>query len=432
MYINALLKNRKIIISNLICETVIFFFIFNIFDNFQKIIILIFFFFISYILGKYDLIFPIDRKLFQVYALKYSVLFFMNFIFYYFTYSLVNLKINYQFFLILFSKFLILNLLSQLVINKTFFRSNQNSKIWLAFINDDEKKELDNYVKRQNNTCRQKINLFHFKNIKKHDVKKFEGLIVDLDLIKKNKDYEKYINKNKKLIFFSTLDWCNYYLEFLPVSLLNKYCHKIQFLQKNKSKYYFLFKKFGDIFISTLLIIVTSPLMFLVCILIKIEDGGPILYSQKRTGLNLKIFKIYKFRSMKVDAEDFGIQWSTRRDPRITKVGKFIRLTRIDELPQLISVIKGEMSLIGPRPERPEINESLFKETEFFKYRYLIKPGLSGWAQVNYNYAASKEESIKKLGYDMYYLKNCSFLLDILIIFKTMKLILNLKGALPN
>ena len=170
----------------------------------------------------------------------------------------------------------------------------------------------------------------------------------------------------------------------------------------------------------------------LVSILIKLEDGGPIFYFQKRTGYKEKIFYIYKFRSMKVDAENNGIQWSTRSDSRITNIGKIIRLTRIDELPQLISVIKGEISLIGPRPERPEINEILFKETYIYKYRYLIKPGLSGWAQVNFNYAASKEDTVKKLSYDIYYINHISFLLDLLILIKTIKIIFNSNNHKPK
>ena len=134
---------------------------------------------------------------------------------------------------------------------------------------------------------------------------------------------------------------------------------------------------------------------------------------------------------MVIDAERYGVQWSSKEDKRVTKVGKIIRATRLDELPQLLSVVEGKMSLIGPRPERPEIEESLLKEIPFYKYRNVIKPGISGWAQVNYPYGASLEDTINKLSYDIYYISHVSFLLDLLILFKTIKLVFNARGSLP-
>ena len=133
---------------------------------------------------------------------------------------------------------------------------------------------------------------------------------------------------------------------------------------------------------------------------------------------------------MVIDAERYGVQWSSKEDKRV-KVGKIIRATRLDELPQLLSVVEGKMSLIGPRPERPEIEESLLKEIPFYKYRNVIKPGISGWAQVNYPYGASLEDTINKLSYDIYYISHVSFLLDLLILFKTIKLVFNARGSLP-
>ena len=135
---------------------------------------------------------------------------------------------------------------------------------------------------------------------------------------------------------------------------------------------------------------------------------------------------------MKVSAEDLGPQWSTKNDPRITRIGKIIRKLRLDELPQLILVIKGKMSLIGPRPERPEIDNKLEKIINNYKVRYLIKPGLSGWAQVHYPYGASIKDSEIKLSYDLYYLFNISFWIDFLILLKTIKLVFNAKGAIPK
>ena len=162
------------------------------------------------------------------------------------------------------------------------------------------------------------------------------------------------------------------------------------------------------------------------------EDGGPIFYSQIRTGEKGKLFKITKLRTMNINAEKNGAQWSQTNDKRITKIGKLIRITRVDELPQLISVIKGEMSLIGPRPERPEIDKFLKKEINNYDMRLSVKPGLSGWAQVNYPYGASINDSREKLSYDLYYIKNYSIFLDFLIFIKTIKVVFSGNGAVSN
>ena len=145
-----------------------------------------------------------------------------------------------------------------------------------------------------------------------------------------------------------------------------------------------------------------------------------------------KIIKIIKFRSMHVDAEIEGIQWSKNNDKRITRIGRILRALRIDELPQLFCVLLGSMSLIGPRPERPEIEKKLFKKIPYYKSRYILKPGISGWAQVNYHYGASIADTKQKLSYDIYYISNFSFFLDLLIFFKTIKLVLNAKGYKPK
>ena len=167
--------------------------------------------------------------------------------------------------------------------------------------------------------------------------------------------------------------------------------------------------------------------------LIYLEDKGPIIYSQIRTGLNGKSIKIYKLRTMKNSNESKEIfKWAIKDDPRVTFVGNYLRKFRIDELPQLYSVIKGEMSLIGPRPENPSIEKNLRKEISFYDLKFFIKPGLSGWAQVNYPYGASVLDSNIKLSYDLFYIKNFSIWLDILIFFKTLKLVINGKGAIAQ
>lgn len=163
-----------------------------------------------------------------------------------------------------------------------------------------------------------------------------------------------------------------------------------------------------------------------------IEDGGPILYSQTRTGLKGRPFRIYKLRTMVNKAEKKGPKWSTYNDPRITKTGRLLRKFRIDELPQLWSVIKGEMSLIGPRPERPEFDKKLENEIPYYRLRNILRPGLSGWAQVNYHYGATKLDSKNKLSFDLFYIKNISLLIDFLIMFKTIKTIIYGEGSNPK
>ena len=161
------------------------------------------------------------------------------------------------------------------------------------------------------------------------------------------------------------------------------------------------------------------------------EDGKSIFYKQDRVGINQKIFTIYKLRTMNINAEKGIPIWSVKNDSRVTKIGHLLRKTRLDELPQLISVIRGEMSLIGPRPEREVIDNELKNHIPFYETRYFIKPGLSGWAQVNYPYGASIKDSKKKLSYDLYYLRNFSILFDFLIFFKTIRILLLRRGSNP-
>ena len=187
-------------------------------------------------------------------------------------------------------------------------------------------------------------------------------------------------------------------------------------------------KQVIDIVAAAVMIIVSLPITLPIAIAIKLTSPGPIFYSQVRTGLNGKKFRVYKFRSMYQNAESKGIQWAQEKDPRITKIGSFIRLTRIDELPQLWNVFKGEMSLVGPRPERPEFDLQLREEIPYYDVRYLVKPGITGWAQVSYPYGASVEDAYQKVAYDLYYIKNYSLLMDLIIAFKTLRVVVLGKG----
>jgi len=178
-------------------------------------------------------------------------------------------------------------------------------------------------------------------------------------------------------------------------------------------------KRIFDLIMSLLLVSFTWPFMLLVAAAIKIGDGGPIFYKQVRVGQHWKLFSVYKFRSMTVNAEAGGAQWAKKNDARVTKVGSIIRKTRLDELPQLFNVLRGDMSFVGPRPERPEFVTSLSEKIPYFAERHRVKPGITGWAQVCYPYGASEKDSLEKLQYDMYYIKNYSLFLDLVIIMQT-------------
>lgn len=189
-------------------------------------------------------------------------------------------------------------------------------------------------------------------------------------------------------------------------------------------------KRLFDLVVSLSLLAVLLPFMLLTAIAVFLESGGPVLYRQMRVGLNGKEFPIYKFRSMRQDAEKGGKAiWAQKNDSRVTKVGAFIRNTRLDELPQLYNVIAGHMSFVGPRPERPEFVAELEEKIPFYGVRHRVKPGLMGWAQLNYPYGASVEDAANKLRYDLYYTKNHSTLMDLLIMIQTVEVVLLGKGV---
>lgn len=191
-------------------------------------------------------------------------------------------------------------------------------------------------------------------------------------------------------------------------------------------------KRALDLIASGILLLVSLPLIAATAVAIRIEDGWhrPVLFSQRRVGLHGAEFTIYKFRSMRTDAEASGVaQWSSEGDPRITRVGHYIRKYRLDELPQLINVFKGDMSLVGPRPERPEFVEPLSRSLAFYEVRQCVKPGITGWAQVGYPYGASEEDAKGKLQLDLYYVKNRSLFLDLIILIGTCEVIMFRKGG---
>lgn len=189
-------------------------------------------------------------------------------------------------------------------------------------------------------------------------------------------------------------------------------------------------KRLFDLALASLFFLILWPFMLLTALAVKLDSPGPILYHQLRVGLNGKTFRIYKFRSMRQDAEAGGkAMWAQKNDSRVTRVGAFIRNTRLDELPQLYNVLTGSMSFVGPRPERPEFVSDLGKQIPFYDMRHKVKPGLMGWAQLKYPYGASVEDAKNKLQYDLYYTKNHSFLMDMLIMIQTVEIILLGKGV---
>ena len=185
-----------------------------------------------------------------------------------------------------------------------------------------------------------------------------------------------------------------------------------------------------DVVFAAILLALASPLMLLVALAIRLDSRGPAILRQTRVGLNGEPFEMFKFRSMRSDAEADGVaRWAEERDPRITRIGRFLRLTRIDELPQLVNVLRGDMRIVGPRPERPEFVRILAAEIPTYERRHAVKPGITGWAQVQFPYAASTAQSARKLEYDLFYINNRGLLLDLRILIETIGVVALASGA---
>ena len=198
-----------------------------------------------------------------------------------------------------------------------------------------------------------------------------------------------------------------------------------------KSRFLGTVKRVMDIACASLGLVLAAPLMAIAAIATRLTSPGPVLYHQSRVGKNGHLFTVHKFRSMRVDAEvATGPVWASKDgDPRVTPIGAFLRRSRLDEIPQLWNVLKGDMSFVGPRPERPEFVDELTKQIRFYGQRHIVRPGITGWAQVRYTYGATTEDALQKLQYDLYYIKNLSIALDLFIIFETVKTVILRKGA---
>ncbi len=254
------------------------------------------------------------------------------------------------------------------------------------------------------------------------------NLIVVPAHIKKNSKAARLIYKNL-VLGIEVMDLAELYekvFQKLPLAELEEVWF-LENLSKSHKVYEFI-KRPTEIILAILLALILTPIALLLGLLVAITSKGPALFRQKRSGRNDQEFMIYKFRTMRTDAEKNGPQWAKPNDDRTTLAGKFLRRTHLDEIPQLINIIRGDLSFVGPRPERPEFVAHLKKDVPYFELRLLVRPGITGWAQINYKYGASVEDAYEKLQYDMYYLKNRSLTLDFIILLRTVKyLFTNLK-----
>ena len=437
--------SRVYVLAAILLDSLLFYiFIENSFNdiylnNINLVILILPWIILSYIIGRYsdydnNPLNNFSNQMFKLiilyfYLNVYKIIFFRFFNISNSNYVFTNLN-KYYFF------YSSISLILLLLINLIMFRNKNKQKI-IFFIGPLKDYDIlkDNLLLKKENHILYKIDInkldtFFSKVNSYHDklllIISNKYNISDLEL-----DFLKNIKK-ENIEVIDLMSWLDKEYQLIPSNLLSD----IElFTGKSNIKnnpIEIRLKRVGDIFISAFLLLFLSPLIIVAAIFIYLEDGSPIFYSQIRSGLNQKRIKIYKLRTMNKNAEINGAQWSKKNDKRLTNCGMFLRRTRIDELPQLLSVIAGEMSLIGPRPERPQIEEDLKKIIPYYDYRYLIKPGLSGWAQVNYPYGASIKDSKIKLSYDLYYIKNYSFFLDFLIFLKTIKLVLNAKGAIAK
>ena len=306
-----------------------------------------------------------------------------------------------------------------------FVGENSYTEDLLNSIKNDDKYKLMGFLKNEKGEALKKIVL------KMCAVGKID-IIVDFseDLLKDSQLVDILLQyKLKGLQFYNYLEFYEMYENKLPISHLSSKW----FLENSGFEIYYnnfnlRAKRLLDLIFAIIIGICTLPLMLLAAIIVKVESKGPIFFIQERIGEGNKKFNIVKFRSMTTDAEKDGPQWASKNDNRVTRWGKIMRATRIDELPQLWNVLKGEMSFVGPRPEREYFIKQLEKEIPYYNLRHTVKPGLTGWAQVMYPYGASIEDAYRKLQYDLYYIKHHDVIFDIKVLLKTITIVVFGKG----
>jgi exopolysaccharide biosynthesis polyprenyl glycosylphosphotransferase len=324
-----------------------------------------------------------------------------------------------------------LSLIGQWILQFTLIQSEPTKARWLVVATNDQLLRLQNLLLPHQRGGKLQLKLFsHSAEIIPNDL---SGILV-WDPSQLDRQQQQLLSQLEQqgLAVLPLPLWCEAVLERFPPELLTTSDLLWLGLQGNHSGIQSRIKRLGDVGLALFLIVITLPLTLLAALLIWLEDRHAVFYSQERSGFGGKPFLIWKLRSMRVDAEKAGPQWVRQQDQRITRIGALLRRTRLDELPQLLAVVKGDMSLIGPRPERPHFVEQLEQQIPHYRLRHSIRPGLSGWAQVNYPYGASVEDAANKLSYDLFYMRNFSIWLDLLIMIKTVRLVFNAGGAVPG
>jgi len=385
---------------------------------------------ISYIIGRYhkiylEIIDPIKQIFFSI--INFFVFFSLTYFFYY-KFLAISFGNGFSQNFLIFIKYIFASFIIQNFFHRIFKNKFNFCQEWQILGSNEFFIRCSELIKNY------KVKLI-FANLEEliSDSKSKRNIIVE-DLSNYPYSYQqKIINLSfKGSNIVSIINWSELILQRIPLTFLSsdELINLFSNVYNDKS-FQVRLKRIADIALSILIIFFSFPFIVIFSILIYFEDFGPVLYFQKRVGKNGETFTICKLRTMKTNAESKGVQWSRKGDKRVTNIGKFLRSTRIDELPQLFSVLIGDMSLIGPRPERPEIDLRLKEKIPFYELRYLVKPGLSGWAQVNFPYGSSIKDSESKLTYDFFYIKNFSFWLDLLIFFKTIRLVSRREGSFP-
>tara|TARA_Y100000589_G_scaffold235069_1_gene222462 strand:- start:2210 stop:3577 length:1368 start_codon:yes stop_codon:yes gene_type:complete len=404
----------------------------HIITNQEMIILMIFWTSLSYISGRYSREYNSNFNLkFKELVSKQIKYFFIFYIIswiinnrisanYYFSYDT-----NFIYILLFFS----INSIFFQILNYKLIKRFKNQNKWFFIGNDSDYESLKNLVFRKNIKSSYTIEKFNLNNNLDNNC---TGYILTNNYLSDG-DERSFMSNilNKDIVIYFLDDWLELRLNRIPFEYINIENLFKNFNRTKNNKLQIRLKRLGDIVLSIILLVLTSPFLLLASILIWISDKGPILYTQVRVGKDGKEFNIYKLRTMIVNAEEGKPSWASKKDKRITLIGQILRRTRLDEIPQLICVLNGDMTLIGPRPERPEIEIELKSQIYNYELRHLVKPGLSGWAQVNSNYAASLEGVKLKLSYDLYYISNQSIWIDFLILIKTIKVVLNFQGSEP-
>ena len=437
---NFWFKNRHHLIINALADSIVFFIVFLYSKSFvfkfpiTFFLLLFIWIFNSYVLGRYSTNFLKKNSYTFKNFLSTLSAFFLG-IFFYLSFDWISNSFIfdniYKFNLIIYSIFFVIISDLILILLKIVIFKNKAEKKWILLeINQEENNEFKEEIITKSKF---KIDCVKIEELKTMRLGNYEGIIINnTDYISKKILHELKKIKSSGIMIINLFIFYERYFERIPPKLISDkdIISRDFFVPKNSNSV--RLKRVGDVFLASILFLITSPLVLLAAILIKIEDNGPVFYSQERSGLLNIPYKVWKLRTMKVNSESKGPQWASKKDLRITSIGKYLRQSRLDELPQLLLVIKGEMSLIGPRPERPTFDRKLGLEIPHYNVRKWIKPGLSGWAQVNYPYTSSIEDSEKKISYDLFYLRNFSFWLDLLIMLKTIKMVLNIKGSTPR